>query len=101
MAPKKVVKAAAPETLAFANPSIVIAAVGVEGSKDYKPARVIKSQRGWPITTSEKYPISKFEQMLVDLATQNGGSAKLNMQVSINLTQKSDEPLDATGIELL
>ncbi len=78
------------ETLAFVNPTIVKA----DGTR-------MKAPRGWQITTSDKYPVDKFNQMLVDLAEKNGGQAKLNMEVSINLNQKSDEPLDTTGIELI
>lgn len=83
------------ETVAFVNPSIIVPAKGK------KPERTIKAQRGWGLVTSEKYPMNKFDQMLVDLAKKNGGSVKLNMQVSVNLNQKSDEPLDSSGIEIL
>lgn len=89
------------ETLAFVNPSIEVSAVGKKGDKDYREARTIKSPRGWQLTTSEKYPINKFDQMLVDFAKKHGGSAKLNITCSINLNQKNDEAIDTTGIELL
>ena len=78
------------ETLAFVNPTII-----------KKDGTRVKGQRGWQITTSKKYPVDKFNKMLVDLAESNGGQAKLMMEVSINLNQTSDEPLDAAGIELI
>jgi hypothetical protein len=89
------------ETLGFVNPSIEIPAKGKEGDKGYVAARTIKSPRGYQITNSEKYPVNKFDKMLLDFAEKNGGSAKLVMVCSINLNQKSDEPIDTTGIELL
>ncbi len=83
------------ETLAFVNPTIVIP------KKGNKAERRIKFPRGWQITTSEKYPVDKHNQMLVDLAKKNGGQAKMMVEISVNLNQKSDEPLDTTGIELI
>ena len=107
------------ETLGFVNPTIVKPAKGeeflpatdeemsVEGftpepNPDYVPESRMKSPRGWQITTSEKYPVNRFDAMLLKLAEDNGGSARLNIEVSINLnSNKSDEPLDTDGIELL
>ena len=88
-------------TVAFANPSIHVKAKGRKGSTDYREARTIRAPKGWPITDNEKYPMSKFETMLVDEAKRQGGSCKVNMEVNIQLNQKSDEPMSADGIDFL
>ena len=82
-------------TVAFANPSIRVAK---KGDRD---EYVIRSQRGWPITTSDKYPTTPFEQMLVDEAKKNGGKCKVLMEVSINLNQKAEVNYNTDDIDFM
>ena len=88
-------------TVAFANPSIHVKAKGRKGSADYREARTIRAPKGWPITDNEKYPMSKFETMLVDEAKRQGGSCRVNMEVNIQLNMKTDETLSADGVEFI
>lgn len=76
------------ETLAFINPRIL----------NKKGEVIHKASRGYTITNSERFPVTKFDQMLVDLAKDKGGEVTINMQCTIRLNNSTDEPLDFSEI---
>lgn len=88
MAPKKESKI---ETLGFINPRILNADGEV----------LHKSNRGYAITNSERFPTTKFDKMLLALAEKHDGEVTINMQCTIRLNKSDDTPLDFTDIPVV
>ena len=62
---------------------------------------VLRSNRGFPITNSEKYPMSLEDKALVELARSNGGTAIIqNVEFRVVIHAEKPASLDTTGIVL-